>query len=590
MPAGGVQSPIATYLEELHHDVAQVDAGAVATYIPELGGADPERFAICVCTTDGYVYAVGDAELQFTIQSISKPFVYGVALEDNGRDAVLARIGVEPSGNAFNAIVVDGDSRPFNPMVNAGAITTTGMVAGEDRILRALGAYAGRTLEVDESVYASERTSGDRNRAIAHLMRSFGVIERDAEAAVDLYFRQCSIAVSCRDLAIMAATLANRGLNPITAERALDEEFVENVLSVMTSCGMYDASGAWMYNVGLPAKSGVCGGVLAVLPGQLGIGVFSPRLDTRGNSTRGVKVCERIAHDLHLHPFRYQLDIGGVVRRSYTSAEVHSCRIRTAAELDVLARHGDSTRVYELQGDLFFATSERVFRYVTDSLDGVETVVLDLRRVVAIDAAAVSMLDRLTDTLLGTGRTLVLAEGDGRPALDDVLEQCEDRILATYGPVASSGATDLSDQELLRGLGAAELRAIEAAASKQRFRAGELVFREGSPADSILFVLDGSLSAVLPAREPVDPATKDRWLARFGPGLAVGELALLGDGSRSADIVADEDTTVAVIGIADLARITGAYSTIDVALHRNLARVLARRLRSANEQLRLLNH
>jgi glutaminase len=586
---GEVPSPFSTYLDALFGELRLTRDGEVATYIPELGNANPEQFAICVCTTDGFVYSVGDAETSFTIQSVSKPFVYGMALEDHGRDAVLERVGVEPSGNAFNAIVVDDASRPYNPMVNAGAITTTGMIAGEARIRQTLGAYAGRALDIDDAVYESERSTGDLNRAIAHLMRSFGVIADDAEAAVDLYFRQCAVAVTCRDLAIMAATLANRGTNPVTGARAVAEDCVEHVLSVMTSCGMYDASGAWMYNVGLPAKSGVSGGVLAVLPGQLGIGVFSPRLDVRGNSVRGVQACERIAHDLHLHPFRYQLDIGGVVRATYSCGDVHSSRIRTVAELEVLAKHGSSARVFELQGDLFFATAERVFRSVTESLDEVDTVVLDLGRVDALDGAAAAMIDVLERSLAESGREFFACGRDDQPTLDDVLERCEQRIIETHGSHDLRAPSDLAYQELLRGLGAEEMTQIAAMVEHRHFEAGEVVFREGSPSESILFVLSGSLSAMLPSGDGIEGTARPQRLARFGPGLAVGELALIGDGNRSADIVADVDSTVAVLEVAAVERLAGAVPAVSVTLHYNLARILARRLRRANEHLKLLS-
>ena len=265
-----VRSPIDSYLRGLLEEFAGLDGGEVATYIPELGRADPDWFSVCICTTDGHVYAVGDSSVEFTIQSISKPFVFGATLESRGRDDVLARVGVEPSGNPFNAILVDDDNRPFNPMVNAGAIVTTAMVEGEAHILESLGRLPGASSRVDESVYLSERRTGDRNRAIAFLMRSFGVIDSDADAAVDRYFRQCAVSVTCRDLAVMGATLANRGHNPVTGEVALAEQYVESVMSVMSTCGMYDTSGEWMFRIGLPAKSGVSGGVSRCFPASSG--------------------------------------------------------------------------------------------------------------------------------------------------------------------------------------------------------------------------------------------------------------------------------------------------------------------------------
>lgn len=224
-----------------------------------------------VATIDVHLYEVRDSRHPFTIQSISKPFVYGLALDDHGPAAMARKVGVEPSGDAFNAISLhEEDGRPLNPMINAGAIATTGQVEGATpderftRILAMFGCHAGRPLDIDTAVYESEARTGHRNRAIGHLLRNYDVLTDDPTPAVDVYFRQCSILVNCRDLAIMAATLANQGVNPLTGERAIRAEHVESVLSVMASCGMYDSSGGWIYNVGMPAKSGVGGGVLAV--------------------------------------------------------------------------------------------------------------------------------------------------------------------------------------------------------------------------------------------------------------------------------------------------------------------------------------
>ena len=300
LATGRARSPFADDVGAIHAMFAELRSGAVADYIPQLGTADPELFGVAIATVDGAVHTAGDVDHPFTIQSISKAFVYGLALEDHGRDAVLARVGVEPTGDAFNSIMIDEVSlRPFNPMVNAGAIATTGLLRGEDglaRILDTFGRYAGRPLAVDEDVYRSERDTGHRNRAIAHLLRNFAVIGDDPERVLDLYFHQCAIAVTCRDLAMVGATLANKGVNPVTGERAVDERYVASVLSVMATCGMYDFAGQWLYDVGLPAKSGVAGGILAVLPGQLGIGTYSPPLDAyariraRGSRTKSGEI------------------------------------------------------------------------------------------------------------------------------------------------------------------------------------------------------------------------------------------------------------------------------------------------------------
>jgi len=305
-----VASPLRAFLKELHDRYLPVRDGALADYIPELTKANPDWFGLCVATVDGQVFSYGDAEQEFTIQSISKPFVYSLALEDHGRDGVLRRIGVEPTGEAFNSIILeDASKRPHNPMVNAGAIAAASLVKGDgpaerlNRVLEMFRRFIGREVVVDMAVFTSERATGHRNRAIAYLMLNFGMMPPDLEDGLDLYFKQCSVLVHCRDLAMMAATLANGGVNPATQERALPPEYVRDVLSLMHSCGMYDFAGEWAYRVGLPAKSGVGGGILAVVPGQAGIGVFSPLLDSRGNSVRGIRACQDLSERFGLHVF-----------------------------------------------------------------------------------------------------------------------------------------------------------------------------------------------------------------------------------------------------------------------------------------------
>jgi glutaminase len=236
-------------------------------------------------------------------------------------------------------------------------------------------------------VYESESRTGHRNRAIGHMLRNFDVLEEDPMADVEVYFRQCAISVNCRDLAVMAATLANHGVNPITGERAISGDHVECVLSVMASCGMYDYAGGWIYHVGMPAKSGVAGGVLAVLPGQLGIGVFSPRLDAHGNSARAIKVCEELSRVWDLHQFDPPHGPHHVRRLAYTAADHGSSRGRSAAEQACLRRHGTAIRAVEVQGNLMFSSAERIVR---DRADGElpSFLVIDCHHVTTVNAAA----------------------------------------------------------------------------------------------------------------------------------------------------------------------------------------------------------
>jgi glutaminase len=307
------------HLAQLHERHRSLEEGCVASYYAsgrgyyEPGGAGAERdqFAIAFATRSEDVHVAGDCDVPFALQSLAKVFVYGLALEDHGREHVLEHVGVEPSGDAFNSIDFDErQQRPHNPMVNAGALVTADLVRGAnieeklERVLATLRVYAGNDgLSVDARIFELEMRSADRNRAIAYLMRSQQMLAGDVEAILGLYLRQCSVMVTCRDLAVMAATLANGGVNPLTGRRALRHSLVRDVLSVMHTCGMYDAAGQWAYDIGVPAKSGVSGGILAVIPEKLGIGVFSPGLDDYGNSARGVRVCRDVSERLGLHIF-----------------------------------------------------------------------------------------------------------------------------------------------------------------------------------------------------------------------------------------------------------------------------------------------
>jgi glutaminase len=300
-------------LGELHRVHAANHAGDVARYIPELAKADPSHFAISICSVDGRSWHAGHVDQPFTLQSCSKPFVYGLALEDKGREVVMSRVGVEPTGDRFNSFVklAEHSHRAHNPMINSGAIAATSLLAGADapaqltRILQGFERFAGHALEVDMKVYLSERETGHRNRAIAHLLKNVGILTDadDLDAILDLYFQHCSVLVNSGDLATMAATLANAGVNPITKKRALAPAHVRDLLSVMFTCGLYDAAGEWAYRVGVPAKSGVGGGLFGVIPGRMGIAVYSPLLDERGTSVRGQKVFEDLSRALGLHVF-----------------------------------------------------------------------------------------------------------------------------------------------------------------------------------------------------------------------------------------------------------------------------------------------
>jgi glutaminase len=294
----------------LHDRYRDLGEGSPADYIPELAQVDPDQFAIAAATVDGTTFGAGDTEARFTIQSISKLLLYGLALETHGRDYVLHRVGVAPTGDPFNAIELSDDGRRApNPMVNAGAIAITDMVIGDDLVERVeavrdmFARYLGHRPEVDQAVWASERATGNHNRAIAYLMLDHGIIQDRVEETLDLYFGQCSVLVTASDLAIIGATIANHGVHPVTQEQVIPQEVIRDQLTVAFTCGMYDYAGEWAFSVGIPSKSGVGGGILGILPGIGGIATFSPRLDGHGNSVRGLRVFEALSETFNLHLF-----------------------------------------------------------------------------------------------------------------------------------------------------------------------------------------------------------------------------------------------------------------------------------------------
>ena len=305
-----MKTPIPFYLREILDHVRDDERGKVADYIPELAVANPDYLGAAMCTTTGHVYWAGDADIEFTMQSISKPFVYALALQELGLEAVRSIVGMEPSGEAFNELSLNRDDhRPVNPMINAGAIAVTQLINGVDsgvderveRIRSYMSRLAGHELHIDESVSGSELENAERNLALAHMLRNYNIIEDEAHDAVLTYTRQCSIRVTAKDLAVMSATLANGGRHPITDDKILDADVCRLTLALMSSAGMYDGAGRWMAEVGIPAKSGVAGGLLGTLPGQLGVATFSPRLNEEGNSVRGVEAFKLLSKDMGLH-------------------------------------------------------------------------------------------------------------------------------------------------------------------------------------------------------------------------------------------------------------------------------------------------
>ncbi|WP_225754267.1 glutaminase A [Actinotalea sp. Marseille-Q4924] len=296
-------------LDALRDRVLAEPGGSVNESIPQLAAADPDLCGLALVLADGTVRTSARADAAVSVQSAVKPFLFALALLDTGGRA-LDEIGIEPTGEAFDAIKLEtGTGRPPNPMVNAGALLTAALVDGGDvdgrdeRILCGLSAFAGQELEVDEDVARSEHLLGDRNHALAHLMRAEGTLAVSADDAVAVYARACAVLVDARTLAVMGATLACGGVNPITGRRVVPTEVARDVVSVMATCGVYDGSGRWMRSVGVPAKSSVSGGIVLSAPGLLGGAVLSPPLDEQGTSVRGRIACETLSADLDLHVF-----------------------------------------------------------------------------------------------------------------------------------------------------------------------------------------------------------------------------------------------------------------------------------------------
>jgi glutaminase len=612
--AEAAPAPVQDYLAELHARVSELTGGKPADYIPELGKADPALFGIAIATVDGQIYAVGDADVAFTIQSVSKPFMYGYALQRYGRAAVLKRVGVEPTGEAFNSIVLDEVmNRPFNPMVNAGAIAVAELMDGETqeaRIATMLGLFsslAGRKLGIDQAVFGSEQATGHRNRAIAYMMLNSAMIERDPNEVLDLYFRQCSVNVTCRDLAVMAATLANDGKNPLTAEAVFDVQYVRDMLSVMNSCGMYDYAGEWAYEVGMPAKSGVSGCIIAVIPGQIGICVFSPPIDSQGNSVRGIRVCQEISNEFELHAFNNRTNVRSVIRRDYRADLVRSNRLRTPDERKILAERGGTIAVLEAQGPLFFGSAEQLLRRLTQLAAEARYVVVDFKRVHLADTAARKLIVRATRAMAGGGTELLFAsmaeDGPlGRLALDlaapenkhlvrmfrdtdAALEWCEDHLLASSAPSVNSTKFALSEINLFKGLKPEECRLVESIVQPLVFEKGDVIIREGAEANLFFVLARGTVSVQI--RVPGQGERRKR-VASIGPGLSFGEMALLDGGKRSADIVADERVICYGLRVEQLHELTAEHPNIMITILSNLTREFSERLRHANEEIGVL--
>ncbi len=602
----GNESPLQQFLAGCYEEFKSDDSGAVADYIPELQRANPAHFGVALVTIDGHVYEVGDSMVEFTIQSVSKAFVFAQALEAVGEERVSAAIGVEPSGEAFNSIRLTNDNRPFNPMVNAGAIACSGLIHQAygkfafERIREKLSQFAGRELGVDDAVHASEALTGNRNRAIAWLLRNYLVVRDDVDAVLDTYFRQCAILVTARDLAVMAATLANRGINPVTGVQVITPHIVARTLSVMTSSGMYDYAGEWIYRVGIPAKSGVGGGIVAALPSQMGLGTFSPNLDSHGNSVRGLKICEALSSRFDLHMLNRSADVRTCIIADYDIYGISSRRSRQPHEQQILDERHSDIRVIELVGALNFAAIDYVTRRLASEPPNAPLLILDFRRVPDMTAAGAQLLAENLTLLGNCGVTAILTGMEPTSAvwkaisarsaeprrlrrfalLDEAIEWAEDQVIYRYGGFTSSKETShLGEQALLADLAPDEIAALAELSTTRRYEAGQRIISAGEPANSLFFLQSGMVSVKLPSGVR---------LASLGPGMEFGEMAII-EQQRSADVWADTPVKCLELPLDRFADYRQLHPQIAMKIMRNLSTLLARRLILANAKVDLLS-
>lgn len=604
-PSTTLETPLLRFLKDTHADFSRIDEGEVASYIPELGKANPDHFGIAVATTDGHVYEAGDTQVPFTIQSVSKAMVFALALDLLGAERVEAAIGVEPSGEAFNSIRLRADNKPFNAMVNAGAIACSGLIAestGGDAfelIRQALGRFAGRDLGVDEAVFESERSTGDRNRAIAYLLRTYGGVTGDVDRLLDVYFRQCSVLVTAHDLAVMGATFANHGVNPLTGVTVASNYAVARTLAVMSSSGMYDFAGEWIYRVGVPAKSGVGGGILAALPSQLGLGTFSPRLDMHGNSVRGIRTCEAISEAFDLHMLSRRDDVRTCIVADYDFRTVPSKPGRQPHEQDILSARSGAIRAIELAGKLSFASMDYVTRRLTDPAGVPEFLILNLHRVATITDAGLRLLTGLIKNQLPAATTAVIAGVEAAspltpqlkalreqgvrvrifPTYDAAVEWAEDQVVYRHGGFSRIEVeADLSRQALLAGLSPQELADLSRLGTRVVFPAGTRIISANEPPARVYFLLRGMVSA---------RSVGDVRLSTMIPGMVFGEMALI-EQPRSTDVWADTEAVCVEVTADQFRAFQETHARAADRIMRNLAILLAGRMRMATARIEML--
>jgi len=595
-------SLIIDLLEGLHEEFIEDRSGAPLQGVPSLDHIDEDGFGICIAMADGMVYEVGDTEVEFCIQSISKAFTYGLALSDHGKQRVDDTIDMEPSGDAFNEISLHPvTGRPRNPMINAGAIAAASLVAGDSpgeqsrRIHELYETYAGRRLTVDEGVLADELREGNRNRAISYMLQENGKLRTEAGDAVEVYLRQCSVNVTCRDLAMMGATLANNGVNPLTGIRAIDTPLAERVLSVMSTCGMYDAAGEWVAEVGMAAKSGVGGGILAVLPGQLAIAVYSPRLDEHGNSVRGVATCRRLSQELELHALHVTRGARSAIRTAYDLLDAPSVLQRPEADRRTLEEHGHLARIYELQGDLLFSGAESVIRHMCRDGRDLEYLAIDVRSIDDIADISARLLVGIRALLRSWGCEPVLIDYEDRSMPEPpeaasatptqvfhsraaAIEWIEEQLIARHGADRTTEqAFEFRSHPLFVGVEERVVDALESLLEEREYADQEVVVEQGDPDAGVFLILSGRVRQSL-----VRAGGGSRSIATLTPGTCFGDVYVATGNPHPMTVTAEGDVRLLVLNRERFARLRGT----DPELHVELLQIFLHMIH--DEQQRML--
>lgn len=625
-------SPLEWYLSEVLKQLRPMTSGAVNPVTSDVTCPDIHKVGITITTVDGYQYSAGDVDHKFAIQSIAKAFTYGLALEDLGLDEVGKKVDVEPSGDPFNQISLEQDiGRPNNPMINAGAIATIGLIKDREntkRITRLADtmqqAAAGSpgVLDINEAVYRAENLGGDRNRALAWLLHSFRIIDFDPEAVLQDYFLVSSTNVTTQNLSMMAATLANKGSNPVTGGQLFSAETTRQVLSVMMTCGMYDAAGNWMTDVGLPAKSGIDGGIMVVVPGQMGIGVYSAPVDTHGNSVRGTAGIQRMTSDFGLHYADASPLGGSTLGAHYSLADASPGPIRSTELSRTTRQYGKRCQILEASGDLGFAEAETMVRTITEMHDEVSMVVLDFQGVDAYSKATIILLalmiaswrdrakdmvfidrsDSLIDSILHYSTTrddLDLPDprqqaksasagqidllSDAMPTGQSIteefrlfnnrstaLEWAELRLAQRYAPLVLQRHNAVREPDtapVFEFLSSDEAEELSSYMQGRHYTAGTVIRHIGQPFDGIYFIRSGRVEL---ASEGHDDARYRH--AYLPPGSTFGQFALGDTGQQLTTIRAVDDVEVLVLTAQHLSSLEQSDPTLAIRLWTAVAR------------------